>query len=224
MFCDFCGNQITLGTRFCDKCGRRVSSVSSQREGIELKEQIFEPNTYQSSIFETENSLYIFDMKDNIIYNEKNESIGKFGIRDASLNLIGEIYDEKEGLVIKISPILLSISKSYKIADVNGNIIAKIKKTPFSTSLMQFFIESPYKEKWFGIYRTKSFTYKVKSYVLNNQIVAEFGHLNNFKELILDSKNKNSRYNYLLKIIDSKVDRAILISTFLVNYLYFHNS
>ena len=29
--------------------------------------------------------------------------------------------------------------------------------------------------------------------------------------------------NYLLKVYDPKIDRAILISAFLVNYLYFHN-
>ncbi|MBY8982175.1 MAG: zinc ribbon domain-containing protein [Candidatus Lokiarchaeota archaeon] len=224
MFCDFCKNKIPPGTRFCDKCGRRVGSSSIQAIGIESKEQMYLPSTYQGTIFDSENKLYIFNMKDHIAYNDNNQKIGKFIFRDTSLNMIGEIHDEKEGLVITISPILLSISKTYKITDKNGNNIAKIKKPPFSASLMQFYIESPFKEKWFGIYRTKSFTYKVKSYAINNQIVAEFGHVNNFKELILDLTKKTTSSNYMLKIIDPKIDRAIMISAFLVNYLYFHNS
>ncbi|MBY9007440.1 MAG: hypothetical protein KGD63_11850 [Candidatus Lokiarchaeota archaeon] len=224
MLCEFCGNKITLSIRFCEKCGRRVSSSSLPRDGIVLKDQIYIPDSYQSSIFETENNLYIFNMKDNEIYNDDNQKIGRFGIRDTSLNLIGEIYDEKEGLVLTISPVLLSISKTYKISDVNGKILAKIKKSPFSTSLMQFYVESPFKEKWFGIYRTKSFTYKIKSYAVNNQIVAEFGHINNFKDIIQSPNKQGSRNNYLLRILDSKIDRAILLSTFLVNYLYFHNN
>ncbi len=222
MFCEFCGTKIPLGSRYCDKCGRKVESSSFQGKERESQDQLYIPSMYQGTIFDSENDLYIFNMNTYDIYDDKHQEIGKFKFKDTHINLVGELYDRNDELVFSISPTLLSIMKTYKLIDASGNQIAKIKKPPFSASLMQFYIESPFKEKWFGIFRTKSLTYKVKSYAINNQIVAEFGHIKNFNEVILDlNKDKSINY-YILKVYDPKIDRAILISAFLINYLYFH--
>lgn len=214
MQCEYCGEIIPPGARYCENCGRRVHEFHGI--GLGSQTQLYTPITNQSTIFEGKNELYILDITSREIYNQNNKKLGKVKFKEKFLKLVCKVYDYERNLVLKISPVVLSPTTLYKITNSKGRDVARIKKPTFSAMPTRFYIESPFKEKWFQIIRISN--YKIKSFA-TDEIVAEFGRITSFKEVFLNLEIDNPRNTYLLKINDLRVDRAIIIGTFLSYFM-----
>jgi uncharacterized protein YxjI len=214
MICEYCGAPLDPGARYCEKCGRRVHEFHGI--GLGSQTQLYTPITDENILFEGKNDLYILDLSSNKIYNQNNDQVGKIQFKEKIFKIICKVYDPEGNLVLQISPVLLSPATLYKFMNSKGRDIARIKKPTFSAMPTRFYIESPFNEKWFQIIRATN--YKIQSFA-TDEIVAEFGKISSFKEIFLDLEIKNPRNTYLLKINDRRVDRAIIIGTFLSYFM-----
>lgn len=214
MQCEYCGEILPPGARYCENCGRRVHEFHGI--GLGSQTQIYTPITNQTTLFEAKNDLYILNIVNKEILNQNNNKLGKIKFKEKFLKIICKVYDFEGNLVLKISPVLFSPNTLYKLTNSKGRDVARIKKPTFSAMPTRFYIESPFKEKWFQIIRISN--YKIKSFA-TDEVVAEFGRITTFKEIFLDLDIEDPRNTYLLKINDRRVDRAIIIGTFLAYFM-----
>ncbi|TFF85438.1 MAG: zinc ribbon domain-containing protein [Promethearchaeota archaeon] len=215
MLCEYCGSELKPGSRYCENCGRKVHEYQSI--GKSTQTQLYIPITNQRTLFDPKNSLYIIDKTNNKIISEYNEELGKIIFKEKFFKIKCKIYDYNGDLVLLISPVLLSKDIFYKISDAKGMEIARITNSSPSSVITHFYIESPFREKWFQIVKTSN--YKIKS-IVKDDIVAEFGRITTFNEIFLDFDIVNPNNVYLLKINDEKVDRAVIIGSYLAHYMF----
>jgi len=214
MKCNFCGADIPPGVLYCPRCGKRITKPSKTIE-INSGNQLFFPSSYEEI---SKYNLYLFDLTNLHIYDENYEEIGLIKVRNKFFKIIGEIYDIHEGLILSVFPVLLSFKNIFKIKDSQEKEIARIKKIVFSAMIKNFYILSPSKEKWFSIIKSRRSNYKIKSFS-TNKVAAEFGHINQLDEMIVDFSFDNPRNIYFLKVHDEKVNRLLLLGSFLTIYL-----
>jgi hypothetical protein len=212
MRCKNCGAEVSSGTLFCPNCGQRLSKSIETIE-INSGSQLFFP----ASSEEINDTLYLFDLSSLQIFDSNYEEIGIIKILNKYLKTIAEIYDEShDKLLFSVSSSLFS--SNFNIKNSHSEELAHIKKIVFSPMIKNFYIQSPSKEKWFSIIKSRSSNYKIKSFSTND-VVAEFGNINQLEEIIIDFSFKNPREMYFLKVYDDKVDRVLLLGSFITIYL-----
>jgi predicted amidophosphoribosyltransferase len=214
MKCNFCGADIPPGVLFCPRCGKRVTKSSRTIE-INSGSQLFFPSSYEEM---SKYTLYLFNLANLHIFDENYEEIGIIKVRNKFLKIIGELYDINDGLILSVSPIFLSFKNAFKIKDSQEKEIARIKKIVFSAMIKNFYIQSPSKEKWFSIIKSRRSNYKIKSFS-TNKVVADFGPINQLEEMIIDFSFENPSNIYFLKVNDERVNRLLLLGSFLTIYL-----
>ncbi len=214
MKCNFCGADIPPGILYCPNCGKRITK-SSRTIDINSGSQLFFPSSYEEM---SKYMLYLFNLVNLHIFDENYNEIGIIKVRNKFLKIIGEIYDIHEGLILSVTPIFFSFKTAFKIKDSQEIEIARIKKIVFSAIIKNFYIQSPSNEKWFSIIKSRRSNYKIKSFS-TNKVVAEFGHINQLEEMIIDFSLENLNNFYFLKVYDERVNRLLLLGSFLTIYL-----
>jgi uncharacterized protein YxjI len=218
-FCSNCGAELKDSIqKFCQNCG---SEILDQGEKISLLSTT--PPSSQAPV-STAKGLGLFDINRNYyILKEKYWDWGS-----------GDILDENNAIIGRMHRIILSIRKRVELQEIDGTIsatihsklitargaqdlktadgelIARIKKKILSLFRPVFFLEAPDGTQWFRAQgKFMGFSFKIYD-VPTGEVVAEIEKADKWRDIFLggifDFKD-----TYVLKILDNKTDRRILL-------------
>jgi hypothetical protein len=215
--CNYCGQSLQPGLRFCSRCGKKVDDLVTTLEKDQHLYNKFRIENLPELRFDTNKSLLIFDIKNSLILDEDNIIIGSVEIIDKLTKYKINVYST-EKLEFKIYPKILSLFQTFKIKSNKNSLIAKIRKKLFSLEFYNLEVISPRGEKWFTIKSSKNFKSNIKSNI-TNKTVSEFGPIKSFNNIIFSLGVKDPKYLFIQRIFDKNTDIRILISAFLVYYI-----
>jgi len=218
LFCPNCGEEIVPEQQYCQRCGVKLDSASTNKNNNMPRENASSSQKIDS------NSLGLFDLNRNYyVLKEKYWDFGSGEILDEKGNIIGkmrrifisvrrkiELLEKDGSIAATIHEKIISARGAQDLKDPQGNLIARIKKKITSFFRPKFWLEDPEGNRWFEA-QGEFLGWSFKIYDLTtDEVVAEIEKADRWRDLFLrglfDFKD-----TYALKILDNTTDRRILL-------------
>ncbi len=218
-FCSNCGAELKDSIqKFCQNCG---SEIREQTEKVSLlsttppSSQATIPTTKGLGLFDINRNYYIlkekyWDWGSGDILDENNQIIGKMHRIILSIRKRVELKEVDGTVVATIHAKLITARAAQDLKTPDGELIARIKKKILSLFRPVFFLEAPDGTQWFRAQgKFMGFSFKIYD-VVTGEVVAEIEKADKWRDIFLggifDFKD-----TYVLKILDNKTDRRILL-------------
>jgi uncharacterized protein YxjI len=209
-FCTNCGVELKKqNQRFCHECGFKLTSVAEQTPAsapVAAK---------PIGLFDISRIYYIlkekyWDWGSGDILDENNHVIGRMHRIILSIRKRVELQEVDGTLVATIHAKLISARGGQDLKTPDGELIARIKKKILSFFRPMFFLEAPDGTEWFRAQgKFMGFSFKVYDVTTGN-VVAEIEKADKWRGIFLGD-TFDFKDTYVLKILDDKIDRRILL-------------
>ena len=209
-FCSNCGAELKdLNQRFCHECGFELASVAEQAP---LSAQVAAGSM---GLFDINRNYYIlkekyWDWGSGDILDENNQIIGRMHRIILSIRKRVELLEVDGTLAATIHGKLISARGAQDLKNSDGELIARIKKKILSFFRPVFFLEAPDGTEWFRAQgKFMGFSFKIYD-ATTGEVIAEIEKADRWRDIFLGGMF-DFKDTYVLKILDNKTDRRILL-------------
>jgi uncharacterized protein YxjI len=204
--------------KFCQNCGseihiekEKISLVSTTPPSLQVPQIISKP----MGLFDINRNYYIlkekyWDWGSGDILDENNQIIGRMHRIILSIRKRVELQEVDGTVVATIHAKLVTARAAQDLKTPDGELIARIKKKILSLFRPVFFLEAPDGTQWYRAQgKFMGFSFKIYD-VSTGDVIAEIEKADKWRDIflggLLDFKD-----TYVLRILDNKTDRRILV-------------